>query len=149
MSKRDRTIIEKIRPLIKNCLEIFHAGKEKRINLYRLTGVIESATALPCETTTITPNLVSRAIGELRTEGVLILSCNHKYFIAQTWDEWVEFRENSLQATALALFVMGKEMGKAAIATLHPPSKATVDPEFPPISLFCPHCGEAFAGEQH
>ena len=89
-------------------LERNHVGKENAIRAYELALMFGDNTDRPTRL----------AIQDLRNDGTLILSSSHGefkgYFMANTLEEYEEFRAHNFRSRAMSILVTDRAMAKAA-----------------------------------
>lgn len=89
-------------------LERNHVGKENAIKAWELAGMFGDNTDRPTRL----------AIQDLRNDGTLILSSSHGefkgYFMANTQEEYEEFREHNFRSRAMSILVTDRAMAREA-----------------------------------
>ncbi|KKM70527.1 hypothetical protein LCGC14_1439830 [marine sediment metagenome] len=89
-------------------LEKNHVGKENAINAWRLAGMFGDNNDRPTRL----------AIQALRNTGALILSSSHGefrgYFMANTQEEYEEFRTHNFRSRAMSILVTDRAMVREA-----------------------------------
>jgi len=95
-----------IQDRVVNALETRHVGRHNAIKARNLASVVGE-----------NERTVRAAISQARKDGALILSAispPYGYFVAETAEEWREFRHQNLRSRALDILETDKAMAQAA-----------------------------------